>query len=178
MGVLVKNNLLNMKNIKSLYSVASFLILISASSFPGEGKMKLNNIVPQDTLGIYKDGIYEGRSRAGYTDEPFWGIVRLKIKDGRFTEVTFMIRDSALHEDFNDRYARHFEGIPEYIEQCRNDWGGVNTYPGKLIQAHDTTGIDAISGATWSFNIFRASVSNALKAGGNIADTISSSLSH
>lgn len=36
-------------------------------------------------------------------------------------------------------------------------------YPKKLSETQDINKIDAISGATWSYNIFRASVNEALK---------------
>ena len=36
----------------------------------------------------------------------------------------------------------------------------------------DTNKLDAISGATWSYNIFRASVSEALKNGGSESEKI------
>ncbi len=42
--------------------------------------------------------------------------------------------------------------------QCKNDWKGVRTYPKKLLKIKDINKIDATSGATWSYNIFRASV--------------------
>ena len=41
----------------------------------------------------------------------------------------------------------------------------MQAYPKKLTEKQDTNKLDAISGATWSYNIFRASVSDALKNG-------------
>ncbi|MBK7710612.1 MAG: CocE/NonD family hydrolase [Bacteroidales bacterium] len=113
----------------------------------------------------YIDGIYEGRSRGYYTEEPYWGITRIKIENGKFTEVHFVIRDSSLHEPFDGQYEKHFAGNPVYINQSRSDWAGVQAYPKKLREKQDTNKLDAISGATWSYNIFRATVSEALKKG-------------
>ena len=80
-----------------------------------------------------------------------------------FTEISFVIRDSNLHETFNGDYEKHFQGNELYIQQCRNDWNGVKTYPPKMIETQDVNKIDAISGATWSYNIFKESVKEALK---------------
>jgi major membrane immunogen (membrane-anchored lipoprotein) len=111
----------------------------------------------------YKDGTYKGKSRAKYIYEPYWGDVRLTLKNGLLTDIVFVIRDSNLHETFDGKYEKHFEGNQEYIQQSRNDWKGVQTYPKKLSEKQDINKLDAISGATWSYNIFKASVNEALK---------------
>ena len=116
----------------------------------------------KDSSVSYKDGIYEGNSRAKYIYEPFWGSVHFTLKNGLFTDIKFVIRDSSLHETFDGKYEKHFEGTPEYIQQSRNDWKGVQTYPRNLSEKQDINKLDAISGATWSYNIFRASVNEAL----------------
>lgn len=119
--------------------------------------------VAQDSTIVYKDGSYTGTSRAKYIYEPYWGKVNLTIKKGRFTDIVFIIRDSNLHETFGGNYEKHFIGNPEYIMQSRNDWKGTQTYPKKLAGKKNPGKVDAISGATWSYNIFRASVDDALK---------------
>jgi major membrane immunogen (membrane-anchored lipoprotein) len=111
----------------------------------------------------YKDGTYEGMSRAKYTYEPYWGIIHLTIKNGIIGDISFSIRDSALHEYFDGKYEKHFEGNEVYINQSRNDWKGVQAYPELLAEKQDPNKIDAISGATWSYNIFKASLREALK---------------
>ena len=125
--------------------------------------IKIAEKAAQDTSVMFKDGTYSGQSRAKYIDEPYWGIVHLTVKNGLFTEISFIIRDSVLHESFDEKYEKHFEGNPVYILQSRNDWHGVQTYPKNLSERQDTNKLDAISGATWSYNIFRAAVNEALK---------------
>jgi major membrane immunogen (membrane-anchored lipoprotein) len=102
-------------------------------------------------------------SRAKYTGEPYWGKVEVIIDKGVISVVKFTIRDSALHEPFNLAYAKHFEGNPLYIQQTKNDWNGVQTYPRKAIETQDANKVDAISGATWSYNIFKAALNEALR---------------
>ena len=64
---------------------------------------------------------------------------------------------------FGRKKKKNFEGEAGYIQQSRNDWNGAQTYPKKLSETQDINKIDAISGATWSYNIFKATVNEALK---------------
>ncbi len=140
------------------------LLTISMKSSLYTGKcIKETDKAVQDTLARLKDGTYEGESRSYYTDEPYWGCVSITVKDGLFTKINFLIRDSALHETFDENYEKHFQGNTLYIQQCRNDWNGVRRYPGKLSETQNPDKVDAVSGATWSYNIFKASVKAALE---------------
>lgn len=152
-----------MKKLTISFVLVLVVTIIVTSSFNIPKDIKTKDTVLQDTSSIYKDGSYEGRSRSFYTDEPYWGIARITLKNGSLTGINFMIRDSNLHETFNENYEKHFEGNPVYIQQSRNDWKGVQAYPKKLSETQNVNKIDAISGATWSYNIFRASVNEALK---------------
>jgi major membrane immunogen (membrane-anchored lipoprotein) len=113
--------------------------------------------------GSLKDGLFSGTSRAVYIDEPFYGSTRITVKDGQITRVEFTVRDSTKHEFFNGEYEKYFAGNDLYIQQCRNDWKGIRSYPDSLLKYQDIDKVDAISGATWSYNIFRASVLEALE---------------
>ncbi len=53
-----------------------------------------------------------------------------------------------------------------YVQQCRNDRRGVLSYPDTLLKYQDICKVDAIAGATWSYNLFRTSVKEALLAAG------------
>jgi major membrane immunogen (membrane-anchored lipoprotein) len=118
---------------------------------------------PPENKLILKDGTFTGESRSVYTGEPYWGKVKLTIANGKFTDITFGIRDSSLHEAFNLGYAKHFAGNEAYIQQTKNDYNGVLTYPKKVAENQDTAKVDAISGATWSYNIFMAALREAIK---------------
>lgn len=109
-----------------------------------------------------KDGYYTGSSRAGYTDEPYYGYSKIMIENGEIAKVVFFIRDSAKHEYFDNKYEKYFAGNDLYVQQCRNDWKGIQSYPDSLIKYQDINKVDVISGATWSYNIFKASVQEAL----------------
>jgi len=145
------------------FFIVILIILMMTSFYSGSCANNKNIKIVQDTLIKYQDGIYEGQSRHIYTGEPFWGRIRIAIENGSFTRVNFMIRDSNLHETFTRKYKKHYKGNPEYIQQVKNDSKGVKTYSKKLIKTQDINKIDATSGATWSYNIFRASAGEALR---------------
>jgi uncharacterized protein with FMN-binding domain len=162
-----------MKNSIIIFLVIFPMFCIASSfSHPESGKKKHLRVL-QDSLKLYKDGCYAGTSQGGYIYEPYWGIVSLNVENGHLTSVKFIIRDSSLHEAFDGNYERHFANNPIYIQQSRNDWAGVKAYPGRLVEKQDTDKLDAISGATWSYNIFRASVTDALKKEALLPDTAS-----
>ncbi|MGE0077904.1 MAG: FMN-binding protein [Bacteroidales bacterium] len=111
----------------------------------------------------YTDGVYYGKSKAIYTDEDFWGSVKVIIEQGRIISVNFKIIDSTNHETFNQNYEKHYIGNELYIQQCRADWEGVQTYPNLLVKSQNIDDVDVISGATWSYNLLKYSMQDALK---------------
>jgi major membrane immunogen (membrane-anchored lipoprotein) len=111
--------------------------------------------------GPYINGKYHGISRANYTEE-YYGNTTITVKNGWITRIDFCVRDSAKHELFDAGYEHYFADNPLYVQQCRNDWQGVNAYPDSLLKYQDIRKVDARSGATWSFNLFRSSVKEAM----------------
>jgi len=110
----------------------------------------------------WKDGMYKGISRSVYTDEPYYAHSWITVEKGKIVSIRFFVRDSAKHEYFDDRYEKYFAGNDLYVQQCRNDWKGVQSYPDRLLKYQDIDSVDVISGATWSNNLFKASVQEAL----------------
>jgi major membrane immunogen (membrane-anchored lipoprotein) len=152
-----------MKALKTLMLIIAITVAVSLLSFFSWPASVKADPVQQDTTVTYANGTYEGLSQHIYKEEPYWGRVKILIRGGKMSFVSFSIRDSALHEVFDGRYEKHFDTIPEYVLQCRNDWKGVQAYPGKLLEKQDIRKVDAVSGATWSYNIFRAATDSALK---------------
>ena len=113
--------------------------------------------------GPYHDGIYEGKSRARYVQEPYVGFVRIEIFKGHLAKIDFKIVDTLNNEIFDGNYEKHYTGNQTYIEQCRHDWKGVQEYPIRLLETQNIERVDAVSGATWSYNIFKQSALIALK---------------
>jgi len=156
-----------MKTGRAIVSAALILIATCTISFQSRAKKDTYQETGQDTVRKYKDGKYSGRSQSEYTDEPYWGIVTFTLNQDRFTGIDFIIRDSVLHESFDSLYAKHFKDNELYIEQCRNDWRGVQSYPKRLLEIQNIDKLDAVSGATWSFNIFKAAVDDAMNKANN-----------
>lgn len=117
-------------------------------------------------FSVYKDGVYSGKSQAQYTYEPYVGNTEITIVKGKIIKVDFHIIDTAKNVEMDSSYAKYFEGNELYKQQCRNDYKGIQTYPAKLIESQDIDKVDAITGATWSYHIFKASVKQALKKAG------------
>ncbi|HUM89271.1 MAG TPA: FMN-binding protein, partial [Prolixibacteraceae bacterium] len=93
----------------------------------------------------------------------FVGMVILTYHKEKLASVDFQIVDTLHNEVFGSDYEKHYPDNEEYRMQCRNDWQGVLSYPAQLVRKQDIGAVDAISGATWSYNLFSAAVKNALK---------------
>lgn len=114
--------------------------------------------------GLYKnDGVYEGHSQSKYKEEPYMGFTKVFIKNGEIDKIEFKIVDTSKNELFDSLYYKHYLDNPEYMEQCHKDWKGVLDYPEKLLKVQDINRVDAVTGATWSYNLFKSSVNIALK---------------
>jgi len=111
----------------------------------------------------YTDGVYNGKSKAIYNDENFWGQVQIKIENGKIVDVDFKNIDSSSHEVFDYNYEKHYIGNDLYMQQCRDDWQGVLKYPEKLIKHQNIDDVDVISGATWSYNMLKYATNEALQ---------------
>lgn len=156
--------IINMKDLKISRCFILLLIIITYTSVSRAQDQNNPEKIRLSAIHLYKDGEYEGRSQAIYVDEPYWGIARIKIENGVYKEVGFIIRDTSLHEAISKKYAVHFKDNPVYVKQCKKDSKGVKAYPKKLVKYQDIDKVDAMSGATWSCNIFKASVNEALKS--------------
>jgi len=109
------------------------------------------------------DGIYTGSSQSIYTNEPYVGTATIKIENNKIANIEFQIADTLANEVFGSDYDKHFPDNKLYQEQCHNDWKGVKLYPEVLLKKQNIDLVDAVSGATWSYNIFKATVEKALK---------------
>jgi hypothetical protein len=66
-------------SVSSCFFVVLLTVLSSTSIFPQD--LKVTDKATQDSTIKYKDGIYEGISRATYKFEPYWGNIHLTIKN-------------------------------------------------------------------------------------------------
>lgn len=111
---------------------------------------------------MYKDGVYEVETLPDY--EGYYAKARLTIKDDIITDVDWCIYDSNRNNrPFDDTYGEVFKEYPLYVKQCIDDWNGSKEYGPKLIGTQDLQQVDAVSGATWTNNVFKAVVDMALE---------------
>jgi major membrane immunogen (membrane-anchored lipoprotein) len=143
--------------------IMGLLLLFSFITVKGEVPPTAMTELKDSSIN-YRDGSFPGSSKAGYTDEPFWGHILITLQNGSFTDVQFFIRDSTAHEYVDSMYGvNHYAAYPEYMKQCVNDGHGIEIYPQRLLEKQNLDEVDGISGATWSYNIFKASAKAALK---------------
>lgn len=110
-----------------------------------------------------KTVLWEGRSQSVYTNEPYVAIVRITTIGKQITGVTFEIVDTLNNEQFGSDYEKHYPNNELYRQQCRNDWQGVLNYPKQLVDKQRLSKVDCITGATWSYNMFKAAATEAMK---------------
>jgi len=67
---------------------------------------------------------------------------------------------------FDKNYSSHFPTEPLYQKQCIEDWKGVLLYPVQLLKRQNLRSVDAVTGATWSHNLFVSSAKIALTKAG------------
>jgi major membrane immunogen (membrane-anchored lipoprotein) len=151
---------------KLIFSIpVSLLILLVVLSFGKEDVPKKDPVAITDTL-YYDDGFYTAKSKGRYASENYWGHVGITVEGSLITGISFVIRDSSLHENVDSMYGvNHYQGNPEYQLQCVKDGNGIKIYPQRLLQFQNIDDVDAISGATWSHNIFDSTTRKALRAG-------------
>lgn len=110
----------------------------------------------------YKDGEYHGESAV---DE--WGgkvTTDIVIKDGKITEAK-LHNLTADGKEKGEDYGKAAEGATNkgLYKIAQNAIKQAQEYPKLLVETNDIEKVDAISGATTSYNAFKEAVNNALK---------------
>jgi major membrane immunogen (membrane-anchored lipoprotein) len=110
----------------------------------------------------YKDGVYSGRS--GVDDTGAWGEVTVTITDGRIVACTFITRekDGTLKgEDYgkiNGEIASQ-----DYYDKAQLAVRAMEQYARDYVAKQRLKDIEAISGATISYDQFNEAVDDALE---------------
>jgi major membrane immunogen (membrane-anchored lipoprotein) len=115
----------------------------------------------------FKDGVYKGESQSKYASEPYWGQVSLEIKNDTVKLLSFQIIDKKINEVFGSDYEQHFKDNAVYVDQCRNEIKGIKVYTEAFFKNKKIEKVDAITGATWSYNIFRDALNVTLEKARN-----------
>ncbi len=153
--------------------IALCFIFIACSSRPAEKAQKNNTV--QTSRVEYKDGTYEGKS--SLTSEGYYAKAKVTIKDGKISTVDFDIYDTSVfkvygnskHKDaeellLDETYSNEvYEEMPLYQKQTENELQGMKLYKHELIKEQNVDEVDAVSGATWSYQLFLETLKDTLK---------------
>ncbi|MBQ9156153.1 MAG: FMN-binding protein [Eubacterium sp.] len=114
----------------------------------------------------YADGTYEGKSSV-YEDNDGegdgYGEVSITIKDGKITDCTFNTYET--NGDLKDEdYGKQNGEVAnqDFYNKAQKALAGSKEYAKMLVETGDYHAIDAISGATISYNQFMEAVDEAL----------------
>ena len=142
---------MNRKLMIPISAVVFMGLATACSNKSSEAAVKQEAVNKTSSTSQYKDGTYEGQEPAD--GEGFTSKGKLTIKNGKIISVDWNIFD-AQNRVFDDKYENVYtEEV--YKQQCRDDYKGEKTYGPKLIQTQDISKVDAVSGATWTNNIFK-----------------------
>lgn len=87
----------------------------------------------------------------------------LVVEKGRIVADEVVIWDSARSRPFDGTYEEVFAGNDEYIAQSRGDWAGLQAYMKDLVATQQLESVDALSGATWTYEKFTSAMGKALE---------------
>ena len=131
-------------------------IIVVAASFAGCGSSK-----------TYADGTYTGKSSIIEDNDgegDGYGEVTITIKDGKITECTFNTYEpdgTLKDEDYGKQNGE--VANQDYYNKAQKALAGSKEYARLLVESGDYHSIDAISGATISYDQFMEAVDDALR---------------
>jgi major membrane immunogen (membrane-anchored lipoprotein) len=113
----------------------------------------------------YNDGTYTGRS--GPDDDGAFGEVSLTITEGKITGCVFVTRqkDGSVKDEDYGKINGEISNQP-YYEKAQLAVAAMSKYAGDLRRTGSLDGVEAVSGATISYNQFSEAVEEALDAAG------------
>jgi major membrane immunogen (membrane-anchored lipoprotein) len=126
--------------------VAAGLSALSTSTSP------LPSMSPTPGVRAYRDGAYEYKGRPdgeGYHVEG-----TMAVSHGDIASMQWKIVD-ATGRVFDGTYEEVYTGNEVYMQQCRDNFSGLQTFVPALLDTQDPLGVDTVSGATWAYNKFQ-----------------------
>lgn len=140
----------NMITIKLLCAISFSCIFIILAAACGNSISNASNA---------KDGVYEGIYKNEDDSNSSSMTVTLTIKDGKIIDASLQEFDST-GKLKDENYGKN-SGDKNYAIAQRAV-KATKTYPALLIEKQDLNDIDAVSGATVSYKLFKSAVADAL----------------
>ncbi len=105
---------------------------------------------------VYKDGVYEQRSEIT-DDKGGYGIVNLEVVGGKIVKcnfITYNADDSVKDETYGMKLNN-----PKLYDIAQNAVATCDIYADNLLEVQDLELVDAISGATINYDVFKNATS-------------------
>ncbi len=120
----------------------------------------------------YKDGVYTGQS-AMYTNEDGtedgngYGVVTITIEEGEVTACTYQtFEPDGVLKDENYGMEGGEIANRDYYNKAQKAVAACDVYAAQFLETGSAGAVDAISGATVNYDLFREAVEDALKQAG------------
>jgi major membrane immunogen (membrane-anchored lipoprotein) len=115
------------------------------------------------TQGAYKDGNYTKNTDPD--SHGSWYKCVLSIKDGKIADVQFTgyTRNADGTDTIHDQnYGKYPGSTDQQYQQAQTGLAGSKTYGPKLVQTQDLGKVDVVAGATQSWDVFKAAMTDLL----------------
>jgi major membrane immunogen (membrane-anchored lipoprotein) len=112
--------------------------------------------------GAYQDGTYTGESSKD--DKGAYGEVTITIEGGKVTDCSYVTwqKDGTIKDEDYGKVNGEISN-KEYYDKAQLAVDAMSKYARQFAETGDTAKVDAVSGATNSYDQFREAVEDALK---------------
>jgi major membrane immunogen (membrane-anchored lipoprotein) len=128
----------------------------------GVSQKDTTNVKIQSTSIAYKDGTYTAKSSPD--ERGAIGEITLVIEKGKITKADYkgIMKDGKLKDQDYGKTNGKIEN-QDFYKKAQNAVKAMASYPVKLVETQSVDSIDAVSGATVSYQQFSETVKMALK---------------
>lgn len=145
------------------YAVLLIIAVTVLSLFTGCGSSQKNNPASAKEQGkSYKDGTYTAQSSPD--ERGAIGEITLVIEKGKIAKADYkgIMKDGKIKDTDYGKTNGKIEN-QDFYNKAQNAVRAAASYPAKLVETQDVDKIDAVSGATVSYNQFAEAVKKALE---------------
>lgn len=146
------------------YAVVLVVAILSVGLLAGcsSSPQKDSPAAAKEQVKSYKDGTYTATSSPD--ERGAVGEVSLVIEKGKISKAEYkgIMKDGKVKDIDYGKTNGKIEN-QEFYNKAQNAVKAIPTYPAKLVETQDMAKIDAISGATVSYNQFAEAVKKALE---------------
>lgn len=145
------------------YAVILVMLVVAVGLLAGCSSPKKDSpAAAKEQVKSYKDGTYTAKSSSD--ERGAVGEITLVIEKGKITKAEYkgIMKDGKIKDIDYGKTNGKIEN-QEFYNKAQNAVKAIPAYPAKLVETQDVAKIDAISGATVSYNQFAEAVKKALE---------------